>query len=47
MRPCASGTISLGGIDVTTDNAAGARAKGLFHVPEDRQRAGLVMVCRL
>ncbi len=43
MHPCASGRIILDGVDITRDNASTARKRGLFHVPEDRQRAGLVM----
>jgi general nucleoside transport system ATP-binding protein len=43
MRPCATGEIRLNGIDITRDDASLARSKRLYHVPEDRQRAGLVM----
>jgi general nucleoside transport system ATP-binding protein len=43
MRPCASGKISMAGADITRHDASHARANRLFHVPEDRQRAGLVM----
>jgi general nucleoside transport system ATP-binding protein len=43
MHACASGAIDLAGGDITRFDAARSRASGLFHVPEDRQRAGLVM----
>jgi general nucleoside transport system ATP-binding protein len=43
MVPCASGTITMEGINITRHDASHARANRLFHVPEDRQRAGLVM----
>jgi general nucleoside transport system ATP-binding protein len=43
MRRCASGTISMQGVDVTLLDAGRTRKNRMFHVPEDRQRAGLVM----
>jgi simple sugar transport system ATP-binding protein len=43
MRPPTSGSITLEGRDVTMADAADCRANRLYHVPEDRQRAGLVM----
>ncbi|HSK40353.1 MAG TPA: ATP-binding cassette domain-containing protein, partial [Arenibaculum sp.] len=46
IRPVASGTIILKGRDITGDasvfSARGLRHAGLAHVPEDRQRVGLV-----
>ena len=43
MRRLASGRIELGGVDITAMNAAERRSMRLLHVPEDRQRSGLVM----
>jgi simple sugar transport system ATP-binding protein len=38
-----SGTVTLGGRDVTTLNARHRRDAGIAHVPEDRHRRGLVL----
>ncbi len=43
VRPVESGTISLGGRDVTHATPREMLDAGLGHVPEDRQRDGLVM----
>lgn len=46
MRPVAGGRVRLNGIDLTTRpdlfTAAGLRRLGVGHVPEDRQKVGLV-----
>ena len=43
MRPVESGTITLSGRDVTRDTPREMLDAGLGHIPEDRQRDGLVM----
>jgi general nucleoside transport system ATP-binding protein len=43
MRPVAAGTVTVDGSDATRMDAKRCREIGLYHVPEDRQRAGLVM----
>jgi general nucleoside transport system ATP-binding protein len=43
MRPVAGGTVLVDGADATRMDAKRCREVGLYHVPEDRQRAGLVM----
>jgi simple sugar transport system ATP-binding protein len=43
MRPVASGTIHLSGEDVTREHPRGIHRRGVAHIPEDRQRFGLVM----
>jgi len=43
MRPAASGTIELSGEDVTHEHPRGIHRRGVAHIPEDRQRSGLVM----
>jgi simple sugar transport system ATP-binding protein len=42
LRAAASGTISVAGDDVTGDDPRERHAKGMAHIPEDRQRQGLV-----
>jgi general nucleoside transport system ATP-binding protein len=42
LRKPASGTVQLDGVDVTGQSPAQLFARGLAHVPEDRQRDGLV-----
>jgi general nucleoside transport system ATP-binding protein len=43
LRPVAEGTVRLGGRDVTRRSAKDHYDHGLGHVPEDRQRRGLVL----
>jgi ABC-type uncharacterized transport system ATPase subunit len=43
LRPVASGTIALGGRDVTTASVRERTEAGLAHIPEDRHRRGLVL----
>ena len=43
MRPLASGRIELDGRDVSRSNARSMLDNGVGHVPEDRQRHGLVL----
>ena len=43
MRPVVSGTITLNGRDVTNESPRHALDNGIGHIPEDRQRDGLVM----
>ncbi len=43
LLPVATGRIRLGGHDVTGETPHALREAGLHHIPEDRQRAGLVM----
>ncbi|MEY3164919.1 MAG: hypothetical protein RLZZ270_657 [Actinomycetota bacterium] len=42
LRAAASGTISVAGDDVTSDDPRERHVKGMAHIPEDRQRQGLV-----
>jgi general nucleoside transport system ATP-binding protein len=43
LRKAAAGTVSLRGVDVTHADAGGRFRAGLGHIPEDRQRRGLVL----
>src|SRR6478735_3521419 len=43
LRKVASGRVSVAGTDVTGDSALGHFNSGLGHIPEDRQRRGLVL----
>jgi simple sugar transport system ATP-binding protein len=43
LRPVASGTISIGGRDVTNASVRERTEAGLAHIPEDRHRRGLVL----
>ena len=43
MRAVASGTVTLDGKDITNASARDVHELGVAHVPEDRQRSGLVM----
>ena len=43
LRTPASGTIMLGGMEVTGDNPVERRRKGLSYIPEDRHNRGLVL----
>ncbi len=43
MRLPASGTMELSGEDVTHEHPRGIHSRGVAHIPEDRQRSGLVM----
>jgi simple sugar transport system ATP-binding protein len=43
MRRVTSGTLELDGEDVTAQNPRGIHSRGVAHIPEDRQRRGLVM----
>jgi ABC-type uncharacterized transport system ATPase subunit len=42
LRPVAAGSVALGGIDMTDDDPGARIDAGMAHVPEDRQRTGLV-----
>ncbi len=43
LCPVVSGTVRVGGRDVTTETAHGHLEAALGHIPEDRQRRGLVL----
>ncbi|MGC8509886.1 MAG: ABC transporter ATP-binding protein [Acidimicrobiales bacterium] len=43
MRPVESGTVTLNGRDITNHSPRAILDAGLGHIPEDRQRDGLVM----
>ena len=43
LRPVASGTIALGGRDVTHASVRERTEAGLAHIPEDRHRRGLIL----
>jgi simple sugar transport system ATP-binding protein len=43
LRRVASGTITMGGRDVTNEDAHEHLEEGIGHIPEDRQRRGLVL----
>ena len=43
LRRVSSGTVSIGGRDVTGDNPSSILDLGLGHIPEDRQLRGLVL----
>jgi simple sugar transport system ATP-binding protein len=43
MRPVESGTVTLRGVDITNRSPRAILDAGLGHVPEDRQRDGLVL----
>jgi ABC-type uncharacterized transport system ATPase subunit len=43
LRRVDNGTVAVAGEDVTTDSAYGHFAAGLGHIPEDRQRRGLIL----
>jgi simple sugar transport system ATP-binding protein len=43
LMPVESGTVRLAGDEVTTESARGHLEAGLGHIPEDRQRRGLVL----
>ena len=43
LRKIAAGTVSLEGKDITNDGVYDHYAAGLGHIPEDRQRRGLVL----
>jgi simple sugar transport system ATP-binding protein len=43
LRQAASGTVRLDGADITSHNALDHYHAGLGHIPEDRQRRGLVL----
>jgi ABC-type uncharacterized transport system ATPase subunit len=43
LRPVAGGSIEVGGLDVTKASAHERLDEGLGHIPEDRQRRGLVL----
>ncbi len=43
MRRAASGVVFLAGEDVTGESPRGIHERGVAHIPEDRQRSGLVM----
>jgi len=43
LRPIASGSIRIGGVEVTYRDVARRRDAGLSHIPEDRHRRGLIL----
>lgn len=43
LRKVTQGNVKLGGNDVTNENARSLTLRGIAHVPEDRQKHGLVM----
>jgi len=43
LRPVVSGTVAIGGVDVTNAPPRRITEQGVAHVPEDRQRDGLVL----
>lgn len=43
LRPVSAGGIRLGGVDVTRAGVAARARLGLGHIPEDRQKRGLVL----
>ena len=43
LHPVGSGTVRVAGRDVTKESAHGHLESGLGHIPEDRQRRGLVL----
>jgi len=43
MRPAVSGAVSVSGEDVTHEGPRGIHSRGVAHIPEDRQRRGLIM----
>ena len=43
LMPVESGTVRVAGDEVTTESARGHLEAGLGHIPEDRQRRGLVL----
>jgi simple sugar transport system ATP-binding protein len=43
LHSVASGTVRVGGRDVTSESAHGHLEAGLGHIPQDRQRRGLVL----
>jgi simple sugar transport system ATP-binding protein len=43
LRPAVSGTIRIGGADMTAEDPRDIHKAGVAHVPEDRQRSGLVL----
>ncbi|MEI7759256.1 MAG: ABC transporter ATP-binding protein [Thermoleophilia bacterium] len=43
LRSAASGSVKVAGVDVTTTSARGRFEVGIGHIPEDRQRRGLVL----
>jgi len=43
LMPCESGTITLNGEDITHERIRLRSAAGMAHIPEDRQRHGLIL----
>ena len=43
LRPSLGGTVSLAGDEITTDSPRAIHKQNVAHVPEDRQRSGLVL----
>jgi general nucleoside transport system ATP-binding protein len=43
LRPVFSGEILIDGVDITRRNVAARHHAGLSHIPEDRQRRGLIL----
>lgn len=43
MRPAATGTVRVDGVDLTRAHPRKFHEAGVAHIPEDRQRSGLVM----
>jgi general nucleoside transport system ATP-binding protein len=43
IRPVASGTVTLGGVDITPASTRDRREAGIGYIPEDRHRHGLLL----
>ncbi|MEA3503507.1 MAG: ABC transporter ATP-binding protein [Actinomycetota bacterium] len=43
LRPSLAGTVKIGGTDVTEESPRSIHKRDVAHVPEDRQRSGLVL----
>jgi len=43
LRPFSEGSIAISGVDVTKDTVRDKYEKGLGHIPEDRQKHGLIL----
>ena len=43
LRPSLAGTVRLNGSDITTDSPRSIHKRAVAHVPEDRQKSGLIL----
>lgn len=43
LRPSTAGTVTISGVDMTTESPREIHRAGVAHIPEDRQRSGLVL----